>query len=145
MSVLGLECKLYRNTGSYGSPVWNEITNAKDVTLSLSKDSADVTTRGNSGWKATRSTLKDAEVSFDLLFVAGDADYDALRDAWLNNTELDVAVMSGAIASSGSEGLRAVMDVFQFERSEPLAEAVVVKVTLKPAYDATNPPDWLEI
>ena len=29
---LGLNAKLYRNTGSYASPTWNEIGNVKDVT-----------------------------------------------------------------------------------------------------------------
>ncbi len=32
---LGLHAKLYRNTGSGGTPAWNEITNVRDVTLNL--------------------------------------------------------------------------------------------------------------
>jgi len=33
--VLGLNAKLYRNTGTQQSPTWTEIANVKDVTLNL--------------------------------------------------------------------------------------------------------------
>jgi len=32
---LGMEAKLYRNTGSYESPVWAEVENVKDLALNL--------------------------------------------------------------------------------------------------------------
>ncbi len=36
MSVkLGLDAKLYRNTGTYDTPTWVEMTNVKDLTLNL--------------------------------------------------------------------------------------------------------------
>ena len=41
---LGLDAKLYHNTGSYGAPVWSEISNVRDLTLSLEDGEADVTT-----------------------------------------------------------------------------------------------------
>ncbi len=54
MSVkLGLDAKLYRNTGNYASPNWQEMKNVKDLTLSVEAGEADATTRGNAGWKAT--------------------------------------------------------------------------------------------
>ena len=56
---LGLDAKLFRNTGTFATPTWNEITNVRDVTLNLEAGEADVTTRGNNGWRATVATLKD--------------------------------------------------------------------------------------
>ena len=50
---LGLDAKLFRNTSDYASPTWDEITNVRDVTLNLEAGEADVTTRGNAGWRAT--------------------------------------------------------------------------------------------
>ena len=55
---LGLHAKLYRNTGSGGTPAWNEIPNVRDVTLNLETGEADVSTRGNGGWRANIGTLK---------------------------------------------------------------------------------------
>ena len=54
---LGMDAKLYRNSGSFGSPIWTEVTNVKDLTLNLEKGEADVTTRANGGWRATVGTL----------------------------------------------------------------------------------------
>ena len=50
---LGMEAKLYRNTRQLRSPTWVEMKNVKDLTLNLEAGEADVTTRGNNGWRAT--------------------------------------------------------------------------------------------
>ncbi|GAB4138374.1 MAG: hypothetical protein Tsb009_06550 [Planctomycetaceae bacterium] len=69
---LGMEAKLYRNTGTYALPTWVEMINVKDLTLNLEAGEADVTTRGNAGWRATiaaRSLLD--EVAGDLEELVG--------------------------------------------------------------------------
>ena len=62
---LGMEAKLYRNTGTYALPTWVEMINVKDLTLNLEAGEADVTTRGNAGWKATIAALKDGSIEFE--------------------------------------------------------------------------------
>ena len=54
---LGLDCVLHRNTGSYATPTWNACPNVKDLTLSMEKSEADVTTRASGGWRWTLGTL----------------------------------------------------------------------------------------
>ena len=145
MSVnLGLDAKMFRNTGTYATPVWDEIKNVRDVTLSLETGEADATTRGNNGWRATVATLKDGSVEFDMVWDAADDDFTALRDAFLNKTALDMAVMDGDIATSGSQGLRASFMITNFSRNEPLEEAITASVTVKPTYSA-NPPEWMTV
>jgi len=145
MSVkLGMDAKLYRNTGTYETPTWVEITNAKDVNLNLEKGEADVTTRANQGWRATVGTLKDGSVEFEMVWDTDDAGFTAIQEAYFDGTPLEVAVMDGDIATSGSQGLRATMAVTNFSRNEPLEEAITVSVTLKPTY-ADNAPEWMEV
>jgi len=145
MSVkLGLDAKMFRNTGTYATPVWNEIKNVRDVTLSLETGEADATTRGNNGWRATVATLKDGSVEFDMVWDAADDDFTALRDAFLNKTALDMAVMDGDIITTGSQGLRASFMITNFSRNEPLEEAITASVTVKPTYSA-NPPEWMTV
>jgi len=145
MSVkLGMDAKLYRNTGTYETPTWVEITNAKDVNLNLEKGEADVTTRANQGWRATVGTLKDGSVEFEMVWDTLDAGFTAIQEAYFDGTPLEVAVMDGDIATSGSQGLRATMTVTNFSRNEPLEEAITVSVTLKPTY-ADNAPEWMEV
>ena len=139
---LGMDAKLYRNTGSYASPVWNEVKNVKDVTLNLEAGSADVTTRGNGGWRANIATLKDGSIEFEMVWDTADDDFTAIRTAFLTNAAIEFAVLDGPVATSGSQGLRASMAITNFSRAEPLEEVIKVSVTAKPTY-ATNPPEWM--
>ena len=139
---LGMDAKLYRNTGSYASPVWNEVKNVKDVTLNLEAGEADVTTRGNAGWRANIATLKDASLEFEMVWDTADDDFTAIRTAFLTNAAIEFAVLDGPVATSGSQGLRASMAITNFSRAEPLEEAIKVSVTAKPTY-AANPPEWM--
>ena len=138
---LGLDAKLYRNTSPSGT-TWVEISNVKDVTLSLEKGEADVTTRANNGWRATVGTLKDASIEFQMVWDTDDDGFAAIQQAFFSNSPIEVAVMSGPINDSESEGLRATCDVLSFTRNEALEEALMVDVTLKPTY-ATTAPQWI--
>ncbi len=144
---LGLDGKLYRNTGTFAAPTWDLIGNVKDVTLNLETGEADVSTRGNNGWRATVGTLKDASIEFDMVWDTGDADFTAIKDAFFGGTTVELAVMDGLITgagSSGSQGLRATCRITNFSRNEALEEAITVSVTAKPTYSA-NPPTWMVI
>jgi len=141
---LGMDGKLYRNTGTYAVPVWELITNVKDLTLNLEAGEADVTTRGNAGWRATVATLKDGSIEFEMVWDTGDAAFTAVQQAFFNTGTIEFAVMDGLITATGSQGLRATMSITNFSRSEPLEEAISVSVTAKPTY-TTNPPVWMVI
>jgi len=139
--VLGQDCKLYRNTGTYGSPVWTLITTVRDLTLGLEKGQADVSTRGNNGWRANASTLKEGSIEFEIVWKPGDVQVGAIRDAFLNNTSMELLALDGPVATAGSQGLRATCDITSFSRNEPLEEGVTVGVVAKPTL-AANPPSW---
>ena len=141
---LGMEAKLYRNTGTYALPTWVEMINVKDLTLNLEASEADVTTRGNAGWRATIAALKDGSIEFEMVWDTADADFTAIQQAFFGNTDLEFAVMDGDVASSGSQGLRATMAITNFSRSEALEEAIGVSVTAKPTY-ADNAPEWMTV
>ena len=144
---LGLDARLYRNTGSYASPVWESLLDIKDLTLSLEKGEADVSTRGSGGFRLTKGTLKDASIEFQLQHnseTTPTAQRKALRDAFLGNAGVELAVMDGDITTVGTEGLRATFDVLNFSRNENLEESIVYDVTIKPTL-AANPPAWMEI
>jgi hypothetical protein len=139
---LGLDAKLYRNTGTFASPAWNEIQNVKDVTLNLEAGEADVTTRGNAGWRATVATLKDGSIEFEMVWDTADDDFAAIRDTFLNRGAMEFAVMDGPMNVPGSQGLRATCMVTNFSRNESLEEAITVSVTVKPTFSVT-PPSWV--
>lgn len=139
---LGLEARLYYCTdGIGGTPTWTEICNVKNVTLTLEKGEADVTTRSNSGWRATKGTLKDGSIEFEMLWDPEDTAFSAIRAAYFANSAIGIAVMDGPVNTVGSQGLWADCDVTTFTRNEPLEDAMTVSVTLKPTYSG-EPPIW---
>lgn len=142
--TLGLDAKLYRNTGSVSVPIWDLIPNVRDLTLSLEKNLADVTTRAALGWRQEVSVLKTAEVTFQMIWDGTDADFTAIRDAFLDNTQIYFAIMDGDITTTGNQGLTAWFEVPTFTRNEALEEALTVDVTLKLGFppDITEQPIW---
>ncbi|NBB84212.1 MAG: hypothetical protein GVY28_12510 [Alphaproteobacteria bacterium] len=123
--ILGMNGKLYHGTS--GSTATTEITNVQDVTLQLEAAEADVTTRGNSGWRATAATLKEATLEFTMLWQPSDSAFAAIRDAFLNST--DIALL--ALDQASGEGLDADFTITSFSRGEPLEEGMTVDVTAK--------------
>ena len=75
---LGLDAKLFRNAASYDTPDWQVMVNVKDLTLNIEAGEADVTTRGNNGWRAIVATLKDGSIEFEMVWDTADR---VLREA----------------------------------------------------------------
>lgn len=146
--TLGLDCKLFKNTSSWGSPTFAEIEDVKDVTLTLEKATADVTTRANDGWRATRSTLKDANLEFDYIPNPDRADsitdFEFLRDAWLNDSNIELWVADGPSATVGTQGLRAIWNVINMNEKQELEGAKMYSFSLKPTL-GSNAPTWKEV
>ena len=140
MSIkLGMDAKLYYKTGGQGGGgSWTELTNAKDVTLSLEAGEADVTTRANQGWRATVGTLKEASVEFEMVWDTEDAGFTAIKNAFFNNAMLGLQVLDG----ESGQGLQADFSITNFSRNEPLEEALTVSVTVKITYSDTAP-SWI--
>lgn len=149
MTRIGLDCKLYYNSGTYASPTWVEIVNAKDVTVPLTKGEADTSRRGTE-WKTRRGTLKDASIDFQLVQEDGDAAFTALLNSFLNNTPIELLALNGPVGTVGSEGLRATCEVFNFQDAQALESAVVYDVSAKPtpAKDGSGnaiDPEWFVV
>lgn len=138
MDRLGYECKLYYDATPMAAgetavdATWSEVTIVRDASANLDKDEADMTTRANAGWKATRGSLRDGSVEFELLYDSDNAALAAIRTAYLTNVRIALAVMDGDIAVAGAEGFVANFEIMSFNVPQPLTEGVTVSVTAKP-------------
>lgn len=136
---LGMEATLnFKAGGQAGGGSWTELTNTKDVTLSLEAGEADVTTRANNGWRAIVATLKEASVEFEMVWDTGDAGFSTIKNAYLNNAIIGFQILDG----DSGEGLQADFMITSFSRTEALEEAIMVSVTAKVTYSATAP-SWI--
>lgn len=131
--VLGMDAAAYYAQSPESElSTMTEMRNIRgDLNISMEKGEADVTTRANDGWRATASTLKSCEVTFQMLYRHGDADIAAVETAFLNNSTLDFCFLSDDKAVSGARGPRATFDVANFSRGEPLEDGIAYDVTLR--------------
>ena len=123
--ILGMNAKIYY--GAAGATAATELTNVKDVTLSLEAGEADVTTRANQGWRATAPTLRECTAEFEMQWKPSDAGFQAVKDAYLSSGLISLLVLS----EENGEGPDGDFSITSFTRSEPLEEAQAVSVTAK--------------
>jgi len=139
--LLGMNAKIYQGPAESELSSLTEMGNVKDVTLTLEAGEADVTTRGNSGWRATAPTLRECTAEFEMLWKPGDAGFEAVKTAFLSAGTIRLAILTGAYDEPGTEGPLGDFSITNFSRSEPLEEGVTVSVTAKLAvFD-----EWVEV
>lgn len=135
---VGLDLKLYRNTGTYGTPVWNEVTIAQDLNFKVTKERLEATLRG-AAWTTNAAGALKAELPLTILCDQTIDDYDVLRDAAVTRaTTLDIAMANGAIATTGTRYMRMISAVFDWDKGEPVNGISTVSCTLAPAYNTSQ-------
>jgi hypothetical protein len=149
--LLGMNAKIYQGPTGSDLATLTEMSNVKDVTLSLEAGEADVTTRANQGWRATAPTLRECTAEFEMLWKPGDTGFDAIKTAFLTSATVRLAVLTGARSAdgttpeTGSEGVLGDFSITNFSRNEPLEEGVTVSVTAKLAVFDQWITDGLEV
>jgi len=139
--ILGMDAKLYFGATDTDLSGMTEVGNAKDLSLTMDAGEADITTRGNSGWRATAPTLRECTIEFEMIWKPGDAAFDAVKTAFLSAGTLELAALTGDKSASGSEGPKGEFGITGFTRNEALEEAITVSVTAKLA--AFH--EWVEV
>ncbi len=137
MSCTGFDGKIYYalTVAAPASATWVELELSRDVNTTMSADEADTSDR-RSAVKSKCPTMIEVETSTTLTYVNGDTTLTALRDAFLARTQIQVAVMDGDIATSGSEGLVYPCHVYSNDFAQPLSDGQTVSVTFKPSATA---------
>ncbi len=139
--ILGMNAKLYYGTAEAALASLNPIDNVKDLTLALDAGEADITTRANSGWRATAATLREATLTWDMLWDTADTAFTAIKDAYLGGTTLEFAALDQGKLVGGSQGLKGAFSITSFTRNEPIEEALTVSVTAK----LSTFSEWVEV
>ena len=137
----GHTMRLYRNTGTHPTPVWNHVNEIGDLTISdLSRILAQLKRRANGFTKNLPSLIDSIAVEFRLHWGLGKTQYDGIRNDFFNATVREWAIMNGAIETSGNQGLTAPFIVEQFPWEQPLENVSGHDVRLAVGYkeDETN-------
>jgi hypothetical protein len=139
--ILGKDAKIYQGAPGAELEAMTEMSNVRDATLSLEAGEADITTRANSGWRATAPTLREATCEFEMVWDPADTGFTAIKTAFLTGATIELAPLTGPRDTAGSQGLKGSYAITSFTRNEALEEAITVSVTAKLAvFD-----EWVEI
>lgn len=132
---IGLDMKLYRNTGSFAIPVWTLIDNCRDLSAPDSMSEADVSRRA-SQYRQTEPALRDFSIEFEMVQDATDTNFTSIRTAYAARTLIEFALADGLIATVGTIYFRIECKITEFSRVEPLEDANIYSVKAKPAFSA---------
>jgi hypothetical protein len=133
MAVLkGIDCKVYRNTATYGSPTWALVNPTIEVTVNLENSTFDASNR-DSNYRLQLPALTDISVDFRFHKDKDDADFLALETAAQTRVNLDLLILDGLQTVATSDGWRILGFFSSWTESQPLEDAITVDTTYVPA------------
>ncbi len=140
---LGKARKLYIDVdGDIAIPTWVEAGKIQGLSKSYGHNVAEIEERDVEDVTVMLGH-KTREISFELTVRPGDAVYDAIEDAFENQTKIGVAVFSGPIATSGERGFEAEAYVTDWSDDEAHTNSSV-SITLRPAADWDTAPAFVK-
>lgn len=142
--LLGINAKVYRNTGTYGSPTWTAISLVRDVQDASTFQEADASSRATKA-VLTKKTMTQIQHDLVVRADASDAGYQALWDASQDGTVIDVLILDNAITVEGSLGYRYHAEVFKTGQNQDASGVIYTNFTLKPGYSSDGVPSKIEM
>ena len=141
----GLFDKLFRNTGTHGTPVLVEVDNIESLKISDERNEITVKLRSfdtETVLTGQRKLSFEAKMACD----SGNANWAAVQTAYLNHTTIELFAFykyidDGGQPDTGSKAIRAECHVTSFPIDQPLEDVDTTDVTFKPSANAAYEPD----
>lgn len=137
MGKLAINAKLYRNTGTYGTPVLTEVPLVADGTLNIAWDEGEADARESRVHQVVK-TLLALDFTFRLKKKPLDANYEALMNLVLNDSSEDMFFLDGPHDTEGTRGVRFDAQLFSASEDQSLPNVLYEDMVAKPAIGA-NP------
>jgi len=135
--LLGMNAKVYRNTGTYGSPTWNEVTGISDFQRTGEWDVVKQAVRGNRV-ALTAKTFLNIEFTFKIQASLDDADYLAIAAAVDSDTPLDMLVLNASSTTVGARGVRADFLFTSHNEDQSAGAALFPEIKMMPTTATTD-------
>lgn len=150
-AVTGGNMKMYRNTGTDGTPVWVLVPSVEDVSIpDFERSMAELKMRSSQFASNLAAIIQTISVNFKLWYGIDSTNFSALQQCFFQGIAEEWAIMDDLITTTGSQGLRIPMLVAQFPFDQALEAAASLDVTLKTAYMESPPgtridPSWYTV
>lgn len=137
---VGYNARIYYNNGTSVSPVWLEIDTVRDVTLNLSRNEIDDTSRTARGWRSRLAGLAEWGADYEMVYNTENTAWGKIRDSFLDNTVIEVLILDGDIAIDGQQGIRGNVFVTEFSEEQPLEDVISNSCTMV----GNGEPTWVQ-
>lgn len=142
--LLGINAKCYRNTNTWGSPTWSEVSCISDFVLPVAWDQIEAGTRA-SRVKAGARTMVALNPTGKLKSSTDEANYIAFWDALMASPgdaeeELDLLILNGEKDTDGCRGYRGIFIVTSGSEDQGLGNALFIDIALMPSAFAIDDP-----
>lgn len=140
----GIDCELLRNTATWGTPTWVELTGVANLTPNGGWDAAEIGIR-RSRIKYGAKLRLDIGFSGRIICEDSDAGYTAFMTAFRSLTAtMDLLILDGPITTVGSFGYRAEFQITAGAQDQPVDDVLYREFTAVP-YPTTNLPQYAEV
>ena len=126
MAQAGFNGTLYIGTQGNGDSASDEICDAKDVTINLTGETFETSSRCTAPWKSFIAGWREWSVDFTLVHENNKAAIDAIEAAFLAGTAISVRLID-----EDGDGYYGDVIVTNFTREEPMGDAMGRSVTLQ--------------
>ena len=136
----GIAAKVYRNTGTYGSPTWTAMNLARSVNDNSKWDTADASSREG---RARLYAKTQVDLPHDIEMRADNADtgYVAMYAAWASATAVvDLLILDGPITDEGAMGIRAEFIVCGRPQNQGAGDVIYTTFPLMPTWTSNGVP-----
>lgn len=133
-TIIGMECELFHNSGTFDTPVWAACDAVKDANLEISVGEVDASRRGSGGWRQNETTLKEATLNVTFVKDKDDAVFSAIETAYQANAAMELAALDGPDAV-GTDWLTAMWKVTQWNETQDLEGVVNIEAVFRIAPD----------
>lgn len=130
--VLGKDSKAYRNSSTFGSPVWVEVNEIADLKDSSQAHKTAGRRRASGIFAQYAITEIDVAISFGIFWDLLATNFTAIRTAFYAGAELDMIVLDGSQVSGSHQGLRLSAAFTKFEDDQALQSFDKVEAEMVP-------------
>ncbi len=144
---LGEQAYVYYKAGDWDgtSSFTGELKGVLSSTPVIEDAEAQFTTRDMRGFEAFKQGLRRWHLDCEIVWDPTVTSFQAVRDAYLNRTNIALGILDGPVGTTGSQGPGGTYVVTRFTRVEDHGEVMKVEVSFRMTRNATTPPAWITI
>lgn len=145
-NTIGLECKVYQNTGTFSSPTAVEVPSIMDVTLPLERNVAILKSRA-SVFELALAGLTKFNPTLKFLRKNDDTQQMAFLAACIANpiTMVGLIFADGVFATAGTFYWKGEFIITKWEAGEPLEDGATIDAQCMPYARSNNYPAYVTV